>query len=445
MSKADATVRLNLGDFIYLTMEDVMPSQGNLLTLRFKESHDVTEIRDAMRHTISIYPRLRSIVEPTLFSYKLRILNDNDERLDVLFKNAFRVKLNLKYDSHEYLTFRRNLYNEPFALEQTIPIKIYYFPDGPTSVLVLSIHHVVGDGSSCVHIACSIMSYLNGKKPSLVPIDNPSLTPALFVTPYYKIPMQLYKSTRLLLRDRREAQKGTFIPATNRPIDFFGPVDIYYHTLCYDLELIKSKSKKLGVSITTLLLVAISHSLSKGPGRDTGNMIGIIISADLRPFFEGQTPVIGNYVTGFMVVISREYWDNPKQMLEEINFQMTKHIDRIKQKQASLPLLFHKLFTLVGKKNYARGVRIMKKKGILTKTCSLANLGNVDILNSYGPKAQLCEFDASGPSHGLFIAMNTLEGKIHMSFTFQEAEFTREEIKKTIQGFERSLGKLLKL
>ena len=247
------------------------------------------------------------------------------------------------------------------------------------------------------------------------------------------------------MRDRREAQKGTFIPATNRPIDFFGPVDIYYHTLCYDLELIKSKSKKLGVSITTLLLVAISHSLSKGPGRDTGNMIGIIISADLRPFFEGQTPVIGNYVTGFMVVISREYWDNPKQMLEEINFQMTKHIDRIKQKQASLPLLFHKLFTLVGKKNYARGVRIMKKKGILTKTCSLANLGNVDILNSYGPKAQLCEFDASGPSHGLFIAMNTLEGKIHMSFTFQEAEFTREEIKKTIQGFERSLGKLLKL
>ncbi len=435
-------ISLNYADFIYMTMEDVNLAQGNLLILRFKEKHPVEDIREAMRNLITLYPRLRSLLEPTLFSYQLRILDDHDERIDLFFNNAFRVIPQVRYNSQEFLSARRNFYNEPFSLLQTIPLKVCYFPDDPTPVLMLSVHHVVGDGSACVHMTGSLMAYLNGKKPEPIPVDNPSLVPALMNYPWYKVPSQFYRSFQILMQDSKLAPKGRFIPATDKPVNFFGPVDIHADVLRQDLSLIRARAKELGVSITTVILTALTISLTRNRNAP-GDIAGIIVSVNLRPFFPGKKPIIGNFITGFMIKLPRAIWEDPLAMLNEVQSQMTHKLGRIENKQNMVSGLSAKMSTLIGKKNYARVIRMAKQVGILSKTGALANLGSVDSLNSYGTKAQICEFLGSGPSHGLFVSINTLENKVFVSYTYQEAEFTRDEVQSLMIRFEESLGGIL--
>ena len=117
MNKKDRLIRLNHHALILLSLEDVLPSMNQLITLRFKTKHSVDEIRDALRYLMTVYPKLRSVVEPTLFSYRIRIYDDHDENLEVLFKAAFRVRRNLAFGSEEFIEYRRALLNEPSALE----------------------------------------------------------------------------------------------------------------------------------------------------------------------------------------------------------------------------------------------------------------------------------------------------------------------------------------
>jgi len=179
-------IKLSYLDFVLNALGDVLISLGIVVTIRFRTVHSPQEIRDAMRYMLSIYPRLRSLVEPTLFSYKLRIFDDNDKQLEVLFNHAFRVKRNLLHNSGEYLQYRSELLNESFPLEQAIPIKIRYLPDDPMPVLLISIHHVACDGMSWIHMVGSLICYLNGKTPPFVPLDNPSVIPALLIRPFRK-------------------------------------------------------------------------------------------------------------------------------------------------------------------------------------------------------------------------------------------------------------------
>ncbi|MCD6570900.1 MAG: hypothetical protein J7L53_09385 [Deltaproteobacteria bacterium] len=439
------TVKLNSIDFLHLATNSVSLSHGNLITIRFKEFHDAIEIYDGMRYMLTIYPKLRSIVEPTLFSYNLKILEDNDERLNVLFNNSFHVVYSIKFDSPDYVKFRRDLYNEPFSLEQTIPIKIYYLPDDSKPILLISIHHVVGDGFSWIHMVGSLMSYLNGKKPSLLPLDNPSLTPALLENKWYKIPLQIYNSLKLYAQNIRKPENKAVIPATSHTVNFYGPVDMYHKTLSYNLTSIKSKTRELGCSITSLLLTALTISLSQDSKQRKGDIIRIGLSVDLRPYFTGKTPIFGNYLTGLTVDIPRKCLDNPKKILKEITSQMTYNLGLIKQKQIFLPVLIYKLFTIMGKKNYARGLRMVKKRRLIDRTFGLSNIGNVDHLNSHGPKAQIYDAISCAPSQGLLVVINSIEGHINTEISFQEAEFTRDEIKNLIKAFEKELGRLLEL
>jgi hypothetical protein len=440
--KTSSIIKLNYADFIYLTMEDVNIAQGAFLMLRFREAHPEAEIREAVRHLLLIYPRLRSLLEPTLFSYRLRILENNDERMGLFFSNAFRVIPKVGYNSSEFLSARRNFYNEPFSLFQTIPVKILYFPDDPTPVLMFSIHHVVGDGFSCIHMMGSLMAYLNGKMVEPVPVDDTSLLPALANRPFYTLPLQFIKSVQAMAEDGRQTPKGRLIQATDRPVNFFGPVDVHQQALKYGLPLIRSRAKELGVSITTVILAALAVSLTRGRNVP-GDMAGFIVSVNLRPYFPDRQPVVGNYITGFMVRLPQALWDDEPAIIREIHSQMMNKIGRIEKRQTLVSGLAAKMSTFLGKKNYARIIRLAKQAGILSKTGALANLGNMDSLNSYGQKAQLCELLASSPSHGLFVSMSTLGEKVFVSFNFQEAEFSLPEVKACMARFEDCLGEML--
>ncbi len=443
MNSKDDIVKLSQFDFFFLACESVMTAMTQVITVRFKTKHSDSEIRDAIRYMLSIYPRLRSIVEPTLFSYQIRILNDHDKKVDILFKDAFKVRKNMQHNTEEYIDYRRSLYNEPFSLEQGLPIKIRYIPDDPQPVLLLSIHHMTCDGIAWEHLVESLISYLNGKPPSVVPLDNPSIWPAIIEKPFYKIPLQIYRSYKLFQENKKKTKNDIVIQASAKPVDYFSPVNMYQQILSHDASTLLSKSKELGCSLTVLLLTTFSAVFSKGPGKDKGNVVSIQLAVNLRPYFEKKQPVFGNYLLTSSIRAPQNSCNNTKNLLEKINNQLQKIIDQLKNKDLILNLLIDKLLTLMGKKLFARGARYAKKSGQLPITAYFSNLGNLNRLNSHGTKAQVCEAIASIPHYGLFITVSGLDEGINVNISYPEAEFTQNDIKNIVTALEEELGTLI--
>jgi len=439
-------IKMNRSDFLFLVLEDVLSSAGILVTIRFKTKHSSAEIYDAMRYMVSIYPRLRSIVQPSLFSYRIRILDDNTKRTDILFDDAFKVESGLLYDSEAYFEYRKSLLNEPFSLEQALPLKIRYIPDNPMPVLLLSVHHMICDGKSWMHMADSLLAFLNGKRTPCLPLHSSSTMPALLKKPYYTLFQQIFRSFNAFKKDFQELKDKRIINASSRPAAFFGIVDMQQNMLSFDFQLVSSTLEKLGCSFSVLIisaLVLLFYKKSKVEDAEK-EIISINIAIDLRPYFEENKPVFGNFVSSLNVNVSPMACTDRKLLVSEVNTKLRRRVSKFRNKEVVFPMLVHKLSTIVGKKNYGRAIRITKRRGeFLPMTCAFSNLGNLDNLNSHGEKAQVCEAIATVAAPNLFISTSVLDGKINTIFSFPEAEFTQKEVGKIIQSFEHELGELL--
>jgi NRPS condensation-like uncharacterized protein len=445
MKMPTQTVKLNFNDFLHLATSDVSIANTNIVTLRFKEPHTADEIRTAMRYILTLYPKLRSIIEPTLFSYRFRILDDKDPLVDILFQDSFRVFKNIEFDSPDYIELRRNLYNEPISLEQAFPLKIRYCDNAQHPVLLMGLRHVTGDASSWIHMAGSFMSYLNGKIPDPYPLDNPSLDPVFYEKSTGKLIRQISQTLKTLTTSKAQSEKIKTVPSTDHTVDFYGPVDICHKTLSHNLSVIRSKSKQLNCTINTLFLTALSILFSRESVKDLGDTIRIGLPIDLRQYYPDPKPVFGNYLSGMEILIPKEVWDDPKKIISHINTQINNSLSMHKNKQMLAPFIVFKLTTLAGRKLYAQGIRVAKKKGLIDRTCGLSNIGNLDHLNSHGPRAQLFDAISCGVSHGLLFVINSMGGNIHMKVSFQQKEFAREKINDFILKLEDILGELLAL
>jgi NRPS condensation-like uncharacterized protein len=439
------TVPLNFNDILHLATSDVSIANTNVVTLRFKEPHTEDEIRTAMRYMITIYPKLRSVIEPTLFSYRFRILQDQDPRVDILFRDSFRSFRNIEFDSPEYIELRRNLYNEPISMEQALTLKIRYCDNARHPVLLIGLRHVSGDASSWIHMSGSLMSYLNGVPLKPYPLDDPSLNPVFYEDGKGKLIRQISQSIQAFTRRKVQPKKITAVPATEHTADFYGPVDICHQTLSLDMDALRSKSKQLKCTINTLFLTALSILFSRERVKDLGDTISIGLPIDLRQYYPDPKPIFGNYLSGMEIQIPIDIWDDPEKIISHISTQINHNLNLLINKQMLAPYIIFRLTSLAGRKIYAEGIRMAKRKGLINRTCGLSNIGNLDHLNSHGPRAQLFDAISCGVSHGLLFVINSMDGKFHIKISFQQMEFARERIKDFILKLEGILGELLEL
>lgn len=435
-------IRLNHTDFMFLAMEDVLPSQGILTSIRFRNRHSVDEIRGAVRHMLTIFPRLRTIVSPTLFSYCLQVIDDHDERLEFLFNDAFRIKHGLEYNTEAYFQYRRDLFNEPYALEQGLPIKVRYLPDSSTPVLLFNIHHMICDASSKV-LVDSLLAFLNGIAHPIQPIENPSTMPALLHSNRLKLPHQILTSYRFTRNMLRKNSNDVFLNPSTRPAHFWGPVDIHTHVFPYSVNELRLAAKKFDATLTVFLLTALTMTLSHLPVPNKGNSIGIIVPVDLRPYFPGQPPVFGNYISTCMIRTPLSICQNKREISRVIGEQLTVYLDALRAKDVIIPELIQAAYPLMGKKFYSEAIRHVKQRGLLSKSCGFSNIGSLDAFNSHGTRSQVIEYTSNTPSHGLLMVMGTLEDRINISFSYQEAEFTRGEILEFVKSFENMLSTII--
>ena len=427
---ANKYIKLNRQEFQYLAFENFVPSMGMITTLRFRTKHSSHEIRDAMRHMLLIYPKLRTFIKPTVFGYKFRILEDNN-KLDLLFDDAFAVVHDIIYDSEEYLIYRRELLNKPFSLKNELPIRVRYFPDGKYSILLFCIHHIILDGGSWHHLLNSLISHLNGEKTSIVPLYSPRLATFLLKRPLLKVPQQILKSYKFFRKDAREIKDANIINISKQSSHKFGPIDLYQNELYKDINSIRSRLRESGYSLSVLIISAISltaaHSLRI---KQKNNLISILVSVNLRPYFRDNKFIFGNYVVPLMIHVFQRHLDNPFLLLKEISSQLKGKLNRIKKKEDLFRFFIGRTLTFIGEKNYARIIKLVfiNNKVAFPLTFQFSNLGSLDSLNSHGNKAQVYEAIPISPSLTPFFTVSSLGGRLIYNYTYPKSDFSRVEI-----------------
>lgn len=431
---------MNKSDLLYLAFEDLVPSAAQLLTLRFETTHSTEEIRAAFLHLLSLYPKLRSIIEPTLFSYRFKILNEKYQ-INSLFDNAFSVESGLKFNSKEYKDFQKKLLKESFTLQQSLPFRVRYLPE--ENILLITIHHITSDGAGWLHMTSSLLSYLNEKETTPIPIDNPSMFPGLFKTPYITAPRQLYNSWIVHKEDKKRTGNDKVIIPSPKQVGFFGYADMQQKFLEYKLSNIKPKTKEIGCSLNVYFLTAMARTFFKLYDEKNGDTVAIRLSYDLRPYFEKNKPIFGNYVTTSTLRAHRKDMNTPKIMINNFQDQLDEAIDRLKNKKLSYPWFIDKLFTLLGKKIYSQGILLAKKKSIFQSTIHFSTLGNGDWLNKSGNKAKIKDFIFTIPTSGLFVTMVNINGIFNINLSYPSDEFSPETIAGITDSIEKELGFLL--
>ncbi|MDJ0765260.1 MAG: hypothetical protein QNJ97_19930 [Myxococcota bacterium] len=442
MKNVKKYIKLNKSEFLYLAVEDVAPSVSQLITLRLKTKHSPEKMHTAFRHMFDLYPRLKCIVKPTLFSYRLEII-DNDLQLDMLFENSFKVQNNIRFDTEEFTGYRRDLLNESFTLQHSLPIKIRFLPEA--SVIFISIHHITCDGIGWLNLTASLLSYLNGKEPSPIPIDDPSMVPGVFKRPYITAPIQILGSYFLHRKDKKKTCRDKMINPSPKPVGFIGFTDMHQHYLKYNLSKLKPKAKELGCSLNTFFMTAITRALFEMHGEEDGDTVGIRLSYDLRPYFDKKPPLFGNYVISSILRAYRKNMDDPKLMVRNIQLQLKEAIDRLKKKKLTYPWFIDRVFALLGKKNYSRGIMMAKKNSLFRSTIHFSTGGSIDRLNDFGKKAQLLDAIATVPTFGLFMTMSNINGIFNINISYPTTEFAKDNIINLISAFENELGILLKI
>jgi hypothetical protein len=415
-----------------------------LTVVHFKTSHDIAEIRDAVRYLLTVYPKLRSIITPSLFSYELEILEEDSERLEALYNYAFRVIPNVKYNSKEYMELERFIFNEPFSLMTTLPVRFNFLPDGMCLIVLFS--HSVGDGMSAIDMVCSLMSYLNNKKPvPEIPYD-PGLL-SMFNDHPVKWPIYFFKSLKQMIIDPDTMlgkSKGEVIQLSGKKITFQGICDLVHHEIPYDFTRIKALSKDMNTTISVILVTGLVMALCN-IRKDKGDLVRIQVPISIRHNFKNP-PTFGNHAYVAIINIFRTSCDNPHQLVGEVSAQFSKMMDIINNKKLLIPFLFSSLMSkIISHKTYLRIFNYTAKHRPFNFSLSFANLMNADRVNSFGNRAQASEVFFTTTQNEPFFDFHTLNDKFFLTCTYQENAYTREEINRLIKDFERSLGELLKL
>ena len=269
--------------------------------LRLEGEVDEARIRQALRELTTAHPRLRGVIEPTTFSYALRILPD-DAVVDQLFEGAFKVDAGVDIDDPVQLqAWHTRVLNEPLQLERGLPWKARWIPHPTRPALIFALHHIVGDGRSLIGMITDILGHLSDQPIARRTLQSPSMVPAVVPTSLAGWPASILGWLRNSKKDKALKADADVILLATRRSPRFTTSTIRHHLLPCTPAQVKALSKQMGTTVNTLLTAVIANTfLARAQGKP-GAAAGIRISFDLRRHFpEGTAPEVGNFVSSFL-------------------------------------------------------------------------------------------------------------------------------------------------
>lgn len=435
MTRAPDTVALNRSEQTYVGLEGVAGSLNQLYVMRFDASIPIEAMRDAVRALVRAFPRLRSVVEPTLIGYRLRLLADED--VEVLFDDAFRVTTHVADDLPALETYAQELINEPFALERGLPIRTRFLPSPEASTLILMVHHVVCDGRSMMMLMESLLRALNGKGLETARVDPPTMLPAILPEGFFAKLGSLVRSFRVA-RATRARTRGQRVITLGRNAPRFGPVGVKFHPLPVSMAMLARAAKAHGTTVTALVIAAIAEAFGKGLPEDGRNAVAVRLSVDLRRYYpKTRTPGFGNYVATFFVNATAF---DARRAMRDVGDQLKEGLARFEAKLMSYPLVVAEIVSRTGRKLFGMIAAAAKRRGKLPPmTCHYSNLGNVDVLNAKDATIRLRELLPIAPNVGPFLVTSGLGDTLALSMSYAREEVTEREVYALLERLDEAM------
>lgn len=419
-------MRLNRSEKTYLAVEGIWGSLAQVYGVRFSAPVDPEAVRRALREVIRAHPRLRGVVERTLFGHRLRILEEGPT-IDNLYEHAFRIWPSAETDASSLGPLMTMVMDEPFAIERDLPIKARFIPHPERPAVIVSMHHIAGDGRSVMAWMRSLHRALNGEALEVAAVDPPGYDAALLPRTSRELlpaffgalePLFERRASVTPLRAPRRNLRG-FAPGAALPVELSAPAG----------DLVRA-ARARKTTLGTLLFAASALALRRLLPESERGPVRARLSIDLRDLFpEGRKPGDGNYVSSFLVDVEPEA--GLEAMLPEIDAGMKKGIDLYERRAMFLVGFSNELVGLLGRKLYSIGAMIAKERGIMPdQSFHFSNVGRADGFD-WG-KVQIDAIFPSLPHYGLFIATLGFRGRLLMTLCYPRGEIA--------ESFVRALG-----
>lgn len=435
---------LNRSEYSYAALAGVACNINQVYTLRFDTQVSLEQVRAAARRLVSAQPRLRGVVEPVWLGWRFRILPD-DEVMDQLFHVAFRVVRGVDVDSIEALeNYAFELLNEPVTLERGLGLRFAYLPHPQRPAFLVSVDHTLGDGRSMMMWVHMILKLINGQEiPTETKVDSPSMVAAI-------APLRWRDWPRCWLASRRHRQQAKRVMAgrnlcvlDTKVLPRMTAHAVRYHVMPIGSDVLKAAAKKLGASVNTLLLTALSQTLLNKRAGDPNALASIRLSLDLRPYFpKDRTPGMGNYVATFFV---HETPRTVAEHIQSIDAQMREGQSRFERREMIFPWLIPaEFYPALGRRLYAlMALKMRRSDKFLPMSCHFTTVGDMSWINPKGAQIRMAEFYPTSPSSGPFFGTSSFAGKQLVILGYQHDRTTREAMDLFMQEFNASVTSLV--
>ncbi|MBC7700578.1 hypothetical protein [Aquabacterium sp.] len=216
------------------------------------------DVRRAMRSLVSHHPRLRGVVAPGLYFYRLRILPD-DDLVDQLFNVAYRVEAHINaHDCAALEAYQNQMLNEVMPLERGLSVHLRFIPHASQPVIFFCLHHLFGDGRTCMQLVGDLLKLLNGQTIEMQAVETPSMLGAVAPAHWWQWPRQIWRSRQHKVNEAKR-QAGLHIQQLPmQTTTHFSVNAMRQHRVSVGSAVLRQAARKLGVSLNTFMVSAVA-------------------------------------------------------------------------------------------------------------------------------------------------------------------------------------------
>lgn len=385
---SDPTLALNRSEWVYLACEGPIGTLNQPYILRFDTPLSAEAVKQAVRRMLSAYPRLRGVLEATPRRYRLRILPD-DADLDVLLDHAFRVE-DIDLDHPETLRqWQERAVNDPLPLERGLGIRCHFVPHPERPALMWTVHHLLGDGRSMIMCIQALVKLLNGQDIEDLPVENPSMLPAVLPERWWQWPHAIWSAWRANRAEAREKARYEIVRLPARRMERYLTCGVLHQASVFPTKVLSAAAKQRGGSTNSMLMAATGTALLDLDGNRAGTAALVRLSVDLRRYFPaGQAPQMGNHVAVFDVVLPAHV--PQAERTAWMDKAVREGLLRFSQRTLILPLLPYEWLGWLHVHTYSRLLMWAKREDKTPKvSCHTTNIGSVDAFNPEGATVRL--------------------------------------------------------
>lgn len=440
------TLPLNFSEHAYVAFDGFMGSMPQVYLMRFDQPLKARQVRQVLRELVSSQSRLRGVIEPGWWRYQLRILAD-DHIVDQLFEQAWRETPHIDACNEQALEAEHNrLINQVLPLERGLGCRFQFMDHPQTPALFLTVHHLLGDGRTMVHLLTQIMARLNGGPP-MAPqaAEGPSLLGALTPPKWWQIPVHMWRARGHAQRQAHALSQLHIqqFQSPNQPV--LSTHAMRYFTSSAPASALRPLARQLGLSVNSLVTLALAETFLSMAKDDPQAAAVIRLSVDLRRFYPkdlGHGPLWGNHVGAFLVTETGH--KTLQERANSIKAQVEEGLGRFERREMLWTYLIYEVLPWLGR-TAGGHLTMQMQRGLKMPRISThaTSIGNVSHLNPPDARIKLDLMMASVPSMAALHVLAEINDRIVMPLSWQRAEASIDQVDAYLARLDRTLAALV--